>query len=48
MGCDRAQGYYVSHPLPADELLAWIGTRPERHAFVDVLEAGRDRRWQAI
>ncbi|MGZ4681406.1 MAG: EAL domain-containing protein, partial [Acidimicrobiales bacterium] len=48
LGCDRAQGYFVSHPLPADELLAWLGDRSERGAVGEVLEAGRDRRWQAI
>ena len=24
MGCDMAQGYYLSHPLPMDRLLAWF------------------------
>jgi diguanylate cyclase (GGDEF)-like protein len=26
MGCDRAQGYYVQPPLPADELGVWLDT----------------------
>jgi diguanylate cyclase (GGDEF)-like protein len=26
MGCDRAQGYYLQPPLPADELGAWLET----------------------
>ncbi len=24
LGCDLAQGYHISHPLPADELILWI------------------------
>ena len=24
MGCDRAQGYFLSRPVPAEELLVWI------------------------
>jgi EAL domain-containing protein (putative c-di-GMP-specific phosphodiesterase class I) len=24
-GCDTAQGYFLSKPLPADELVAWLG-----------------------
>jgi EAL domain-containing protein (putative c-di-GMP-specific phosphodiesterase class I) len=24
MGCDTAQGYYVSHPLPADAVASWL------------------------
>ncbi|HMA47843.1 MAG TPA: EAL domain-containing protein, partial [Frankiaceae bacterium] len=23
-GCDVAQGFYLSRPLPADQLLAWL------------------------
>ena len=26
IGCDVAQGYLVSHPLPADEATAWLRT----------------------
>ncbi len=37
MGCDRAQGYFVSHPLPADDLQAWIAAR-----------SSSGPRWQAI
>jgi diguanylate cyclase len=24
-GCDGAQGYYISRPLPGDALVAWLG-----------------------
>jgi predicted signal transduction protein with EAL and GGDEF domain len=27
-GCDMAQGYYISRPLPAPELLVWLGESP--------------------
>lgn len=30
LGCDDAQGYYISHPLPAAELEAWFHTSPWR------------------
>ena len=25
LGCDQSQGYHMSRPLPADELLEWLG-----------------------
>ena len=28
-GCDTAQGYFLSRPLPADELTAWLGLAAE-------------------
>jgi diguanylate cyclase (GGDEF)-like protein/PAS domain S-box-containing protein len=28
MGCDAAQGYYMSRPLPADELTRWLTESP--------------------
>ena len=30
LGCDAAQGYALSHPLPADELEAWLYSRARR------------------
>jgi len=24
LGCDIAQGYYISKPLPADKFIAWL------------------------
>jgi diguanylate cyclase len=32
LGCDTAQGHYLSHPLPAAELVAWLEQLPEGHA----------------
>jgi diguanylate cyclase len=29
LGCDVAQGYYLSRPVPADELGKWLAGRPE-------------------
>ena len=28
LGCDRAQGFWIAHPMPADELLPWLRKRP--------------------
>ncbi|MBI3622055.1 MAG: EAL domain-containing protein [Nitrospirae bacterium] len=28
LGCDAAQGYYMSRPLPADELIRWLSESP--------------------
>jgi EAL domain-containing protein (putative c-di-GMP-specific phosphodiesterase class I) len=27
LGCDVAQGYYLSRPLPPDQLLSWVRDR---------------------
>jgi diguanylate cyclase (GGDEF)-like protein len=34
LGCDQAQGFHVGHPLPADELTAWLGTGDEQQQRV--------------
>ena len=36
LGCDVAQGYYISRPLPAGEFAAWVAARLGR-----TLELGR-------
>jgi diguanylate cyclase len=28
LGCDAIQGYYISRPVPADELLTWVKQQP--------------------
>ena len=28
MGCDEAQGFYVSRPIPADDFTTWLATAP--------------------
>lgn len=28
LGCDAAQGFYISRPLPADELDSWLSSSP--------------------
>ncbi|HUK56314.1 MAG TPA: EAL domain-containing protein, partial [Nitrospiria bacterium] len=28
MGCDAAQGYYMSRPIPAEELARWLSESP--------------------
>jgi len=35
-GCDRAQGFYVSGPVPADELTAWLKAKATRAAEAGV------------
>ncbi len=31
-GCDVVQGYFLSEPLPAEEVVAWLGDRAGAHA----------------
>jgi EAL domain-containing protein (putative c-di-GMP-specific phosphodiesterase class I) len=31
LGCDAAQGYYMSRPLPVEELTAWLATSARAH-----------------
>jgi EAL domain-containing protein (putative c-di-GMP-specific phosphodiesterase class I) len=28
LGCDEAQGYYLSRPMPASEFIPWVKTAP--------------------
>jgi len=39
-GCDVAQGYIISKPLPADELTAWLRSRATRTLGVDAPGGG--------
>ena len=32
MGCDEVQGYFVSKPMPADEVCTWVQTRHSLHS----------------
>ncbi len=34
MGCDHAQGYAISRPLPGDDFDAWLRTWPASYARV--------------
>jgi len=29
LGCDIVQGYYIARPMPADDLVDWIGQQPQ-------------------
>ncbi|HMA38171.1 MAG TPA: EAL domain-containing protein, partial [Chloroflexia bacterium] len=33
LGCDEGQGYYLSYPMPAEDLVRWVSTRGRRHAL---------------
>ena len=28
MGCDKAQGFFISRPMPRDEFMVFIGKKP--------------------
>ncbi len=28
LSCDKAQGYHIARPMPADRVAAWVGARP--------------------
>jgi diguanylate cyclase (GGDEF)-like protein len=32
LGCDVAQGYHISRPLPAEDFLAWLDVRASEHS----------------
>jgi diguanylate cyclase (GGDEF)-like protein len=38
-GCEFAQGFHLSHPLPANEIPAWVASRPKSVA-IDLSRAG--------
>jgi diguanylate cyclase (GGDEF)-like protein/PAS domain S-box-containing protein len=49
LGCDRAQGFFISHPRPADELPAWIsGWISQRPVRPQATEPALPRPWRAI
>lgn len=39
LGCAEGQGYLFAHPLPAAELVAWIGKHRGRRDIADLFEA---------
>ncbi|WP_236825686.1 MULTISPECIES: EAL domain-containing protein [unclassified Blastococcus] len=41
LGCDVAQGYAVAHPMPVEELLAWLDDRTRRGTSRPALPAPR-------
>ena len=52
LGCEEAQGYLWSDPLPADELFTWLSTSAPRAPEVELQvltdgHSGQDRRWAA-
>ncbi|MCL5959245.1 MAG: EAL domain-containing protein [Chloroflexi bacterium] len=40
LGCDIAQGYYLSYPLPASELTRWLGDRQAQRAAHETVRTG--------
>jgi EAL domain-containing protein (putative c-di-GMP-specific phosphodiesterase class I) len=40
MGCDSAQGWYISRPLPADRATEWLLRHPSRARALRVLQGG--------
>jgi EAL domain-containing protein (putative c-di-GMP-specific phosphodiesterase class I) len=48
MGCDRAQGYLLSRPMPAEALRAWADDASGLDVVQRALRAGTERRWEAI
>ena len=36
LGCDQAQGYYMSQPVPATELDHWLSTRAALDQSTDI------------
>ena len=40
LGCTTAQGFYLSRPLPAEDVLPWIATHRARTA-IPAARAGR-------
>ncbi len=43
MGCDLVQGYYVSRPVPAADLLAWVRSRDQSEVGSRKSEVGGER-----
>ena len=48
MGCDRAQGFFMSRPVPSTDMLAWMADESRRAEVTDVLRRAASRRWHAI
>jgi EAL domain-containing protein (putative c-di-GMP-specific phosphodiesterase class I)/CheY-like chemotaxis protein len=43
LGCDAAQGFLISPPLPAEELAAWLTTLPHSRFGFDAVERSAER-----
>jgi EAL domain-containing protein (putative c-di-GMP-specific phosphodiesterase class I) len=41
LGCELAQGYHIAKPMPADQVLGWLGSRRPGLASVDKLRVRR-------
>ena len=41
LGCDLAQGYFLSKPLKADDVVPWLRTAPRARAATETPELRR-------